>query len=70
MTPPATFTITVGDEGVLTVDEIWPDGDAPENPTVDDVIAVVRKSGSGRTFASDWGFSLHVEVNGKDCGIS
>jgi hypothetical protein len=28
----------------LGVDEIWPNGDAPENPTPDDVIAVMRET--------------------------
>lgn len=40
----------------LTVDDIWPDGDAPENPTVAEVIAVVRNDGPLRNFVRDWEF--------------
>lgn len=58
------FLFEVGDEGYLTVEEIWPDGDAPEDPTVEDVIAVVKKS-SRFSFARDWGFEEHVSVDGK-----
>ena len=32
----------------LAVDEIWPDGGAPENPTAADVIAVMRESSHDR----------------------
>ena len=32
------FTVTLHAEYMLTVDEVWPDGDAPENPTAKDVI--------------------------------
>lgn len=59
------FTIEVGDEAFLTIEEIWPDGDAPENPTVDDVIARIKRSGSRHHFATDWGFQIHVSVDGK-----
>lgn len=65
MTPKRTFHFEVGDEADLTIDEIWPDGDAPENPTVDDVIAVVQKE-SRFNFARDQGFETYVTVNGKN----
>lgn len=58
------FLIEVGDEAYLTVEEIWPDGDAPANPTVEDVAAQIKKS-SRFNFARDWGFEDHVSVNGK-----
>ena len=64
------FHIEWGGSDDLTAAEIWPDGDAPENPTVDDVIAEMRKSGSLSRLASDWNFDLQgVEVNGKDSGL-
>lgn len=58
------FFFEVGDENYLTVSEIWPDGDAPENPTTEDVIAVVKKTGRFN-FARDWGFETHVYVDRK-----
>ena len=33
------FTITFDGSATLTVDEVWPDGDAPANPTLLDVHA-------------------------------
>jgi hypothetical protein len=64
------FHIEWGGEETLTVEEIWPDGDAPENPTVDDVIEVMRKSGSISRLCQDWNLRTEgVEVNGKDSGL-
>lgn len=62
---PREFTISVGDESVLSLDEIWPDGDAPENPTVQDVIAHIKATSNRQSFARDWGFDEWVEVNGR-----
>lgn len=39
-----TFNITLKIESSLTVDEIWPDGDAPENPTKEDVLFEMKES--------------------------
>lgn len=61
--PPWRFE--VGDEQMLTAEEVWPDGDAPENPTLADVLEVLRKQGRWR-LANDWGFEQHVEVEGID----
>lgn len=38
----------------LSVDDLWPDGDAPENPTEDDVHALISKSGGARQIVIDW----------------
>ncbi len=65
-----TFQFEWGGTASLTVEEIWPDGDAPENPTVDDVLAQVRKAGSLWQLASEWNLDLQgVEVNGRDSGL-
>lgn len=65
-----TFHIEWGGEADLTVDEVWPDGDAPEHPAADDVIAVMRKSGSVSRLVGDWNLDTQgVEVNGKDSGL-
>lgn len=64
------FRLEWGGEATLSVDEIWPDGDAPENPTRDDVIAVMQKSGSAYRLAQDWNLDLQgIEVDGKDSGL-
>lgn len=44
------YTINV----VLSVDDIWPDGDAPENPTVADVEKVIDACGGWQRIVSDW----------------
>lgn len=65
-----TFHFEWGGEARLTVEEIWPDGNAPESPTVDDVLVEVRKAGSLYRLASEWNLDLQgVEVNGKDSGL-
>lgn len=59
------FCISVGDEAFLTVDEIWPDGNAPDDPTPEDVIRQIKETSSRHNFATDWGFQQHVEVDGR-----
>lgn len=48
------FRITITSDNVLTLDELWPDGDAPENPTADDVRARIRQHGGAREVLRDW----------------
>lgn len=59
------FHIEVRDEALLDVDEIWPDGDAPENPTTEDVIEQIKKTSNRSSFMVDWGFEQHVTVDGE-----
>jgi len=59
------FNIEWGGSADLTPDEVWPDGDAPENPTVEDVKTAMLKSGSLYCLARDWDMQLEeVEVYG------
>lgn len=37
------FCITYTIDAVLHQDDIWPDGDAPEHPTADDVRALLER---------------------------
>lgn len=61
-----TFTIRIEGQHLLTVDEIWPDGDAPENPTVSDVVARIKKSCAGAyDLVYDWNLDVDVEVDGE-----
>lgn len=65
-----TFYFEWGGSADLTVEEIWPDGNAPENPTVDDVIAEMQRCRSVRTLCRDWNLDVEgVEVNGRDSGL-
>jgi hypothetical protein len=38
----------------LSVDDIWPDGDAPEDPTVADVEELIKKCGGKYRVIRDW----------------
>lgn len=44
------------------LDQIWPDGDAPENPTAEDVARVVRAEGGVLAVLRDWGVEDHLEL--------
>ena len=48
------FYVTISADFELSVEDVWPDGDAPENPTADDVAQVMRDGGSCRTVLRDW----------------
>lgn len=52
---PVTFLISLGDVS-LTVDSIWPDGDAPDNPTAKDVAELMREYGGAYGVVRDWDF--------------
>jgi hypothetical protein len=58
----ADFSIELDATLDLSISEIWPDGDAPENPTVADVVAVLEKHGSVTSVLSDWGFDAQWRV--------
>ena len=36
------FSVRIDGDYTLSVDDVWPDGDAPKNPTTEDVIAVMK----------------------------
>lgn len=59
---PKTFTIEISVCESFTIDEIWPDGDAPPDPTADDVMAVFLKNPYDvhRT-CKDWGLEVRKE---------
>lgn len=46
----------------LTVDQVWPDGNAPENPTAADVVKEMEAYGSALTVADDWRLIDGLEV--------
>lgn len=48
------FTIRIPSDFELTVEDIWPDGDAPENPTPEDVKKVIKEAGGIVTILRDW----------------
>jgi hypothetical protein len=49
-----TFNLSLNIDVTLSVDELWPDGDAPENPTVADVENLIADSGGWSRILDDW----------------
>jgi len=61
------FTITFDGSVTLTVDEVWPDGDAPANPTLLDVMRAIRKSTfSESDLIEKWNLSEEILVHVGD----
>jgi len=52
---------------ILTEEDVWPDGDGPENPMAKDVAEVMRAYGTRGRVLKDW-FPLNLET--VDIGIS
>jgi len=48
------FQITFTVEATLDADQIWPDGDAPENPTADNVRELIENEGGILRVIDDW----------------
>lgn len=59
------FVISFPEIG-LSIDEIWPDGDAPDEPNINDVIDVMKKSFSPLNVAKDWNLIDSLYVNGVE----
>lgn len=48
------FRITYTLDVTLDEGDIWPDGDAPENPTAEQVTTLIQKEGGFPKVISDW----------------
>jgi hypothetical protein len=49
----------------LSVAEIWPDGDAPEKPTAEDVADVMRRDKPYGRLINEWNLVPSIEVFGN-----
>lgn len=61
-----TFSINIEGYWELTVAEMWPDGDAPENPTREDAIARIKDEISAigfHRFMSDWNLEDDLRID-------
>lgn len=58
------FNIEISGHYSLSVSDIWPDGDAPENPTPEDVAQAMDESGTLMGVIGEWNFddSLSIDV--------
>ncbi len=59
--PERTFLIQVTGAVRLTKSQLWPDGDGPENPTVEDVEELIEESGGISCVIRDWGLEESFE---------
>jgi hypothetical protein len=50
----------------LSVAEIWPDGDAPEEPHVRDVIEKMQAAGSKLRMLDDWNLEQDLTISVTD----
>lgn len=48
------FHFSIEADVSLGVEDIWPDGNAPENPTLEHVLEVIKKDGGARRVLEDW----------------
>lgn len=47
--------------GDFSIDDVFPD-DPPEKPTLDDVVAALKESGSVHRLISDWNMDMFADV--------
>jgi hypothetical protein len=67
MSDEKTFRVSITGDHILSTGDIWPDGDAPENPTADDVAEVMRNASSTpERLCLDWGLDITIAVDGID----
>ena len=57
-----TFLVSFSGSTAMTVDEVWPDGDAPDEPTAADVVAVMRTCGPPIRMVDEWSLADYLEV--------
>jgi len=62
------FEIEVRCISTLEIDELWPDGDAPENPTTRDVEILIEQYGGILTVLRDWGLWEDLDFEVIDLG--
>lgn len=59
------FHVAIEGVWMLNVGQVWPDGDAPENPTAEDVLEQMRAYGDVRAIIGDWNLVPELTVDGK-----
>lgn len=65
---PKLFELTVEGSVVLSADDIWPDGDAPENPTAADVAKLIQRDGGLDRVLIDWSLDDEFELVAREVG--
>ena len=60
------FNLNVEGGVYLSIEDIWPDGDAPKNPTREEVAKRLRESGSLRQIILEWNLPVSIDVDGLE----
>jgi len=56
------FLLSIEMNVELSVEELWPDGDGPENPTEEDVVDLINAEGGVPEILNDWNLSDLVKI--------
>jgi len=57
------FIVKIEYETTMSIEQIWPDGDAPENPTAKDVVKAMQEDcPTVAGLLSEWDFPVTVRV--------
>ena len=58
------FTVIFSGSATMEKDWIWPDGGAPENPTVEDVVQAIKDdTRDAAEFINEWNMGDSIEVH-------
>lgn len=60
------FRIDIDGSFTLSVDQLWPDGDWPDEPTEDDVLALIEKEGGANCIIAEWDLDVEARVTDID----
>lgn len=65
------FNIAIEGDYDFEPSELWPDGDGPADPTVDDVIAMILRDLGDRPskIAHELGIQMRLLVDGKEIAL-
>jgi len=61
-----TFFFNIEVDDTFELDDLWPDGDAPENPSLDDVVKLIQKDGGPDRVAEDWNLLEGLAITVSD----
>ncbi len=56
------FTFEVSATFEIDADEIWVDGDGPEDPTLEDVLEEIQKCGGPAAVIQDWNLTEEMDL--------
>lgn len=60
------FTVSLSGNVEMSVKEVWPDGDAPDNPTAEDVVEQMKREGTIPRMLENWNLLWDIEVDVTD----